>query len=367
MKRLLLVVTMLTAILSLAAADLPAAVWYVDGQIAASGTGGSWEQAKKTIQEAITAAVNGDEVWVKQGTYPLASTIAINKEVRVYGGFAGTETSRDQRNWAKRPTILDGQTARRCVSVNSPTAKAGLDGFRITKGYNASTGGGIWLGTNLGNTLADATIITNCMIYNNVSGYYGGGIACDNFVGVISNCLIYNNQAYEGGGISLINAAYPAIANCTIYGNQAPDFYEGGGGMAHDMDSYTYVRNCIIWGNTAGGGSVSAQQVYKYDGTSSYQYCNVQGGYSGTGNKNSDPLLVDAANNNFHLKAGSPCIDAGTNTPTHFVGWNVLPATDLDGNARNIDGNDDKVAKVDMGAYEFSRRANLPWLLLLQD
>lgn len=359
MKRLLLVVTMLTAILSLAAADLPAAVWYVDGQIAASGTGGSWEQAKKTIQEAITAAVNGDEVWVKQGTYPLAGTIAINKEVRVYGGFAGVETSRDQRNWAKRPTILDGQNARRCVSVNSPTAKAGLDGFRITRGNNP-TGGAIWVGTNLAYTLADATIITNCMIYNNVS-VDGGGIYCDNFVGVISNCTIYNNSAYEGGGICLFNAAYPAIANCTIYGNNSDSY---GGGIYHYMDSFTYVRNCIVWGNTAAYGS---PQVYKYAGSSSYQYCDVQGGYSGTGNKNSDPLFMDAANQNFHLKAGSPCIDAGINTPTQYFGYNVLPATDLDGYPRNIDGNDDKVAKVDMGVYEFSRRANLPWLLLLQD
>jgi hypothetical protein len=40
-------------------------------------------------------------------------------------------------------------------------------------------------------------------------------------------------------------------------------------------------------------------------------YSDVSGGYSGEGNIGSDPLFSDAVNGNFHLQAGSPCIDTG--------------------------------------------------------
>lgn len=340
----------------LAAVEVSAAVWYADGQVAASGTGTSWAEAKKTIQEAIAAAVNGDEIWAKQGTYPLATTVTVNKQVKVYGGFSGSETILTQRNWGRRPTILDGLNARTCVIMSSKAAR--LDGFHVTKGASV---GGISVGSGASSsTLAEATFITNCAIYNN-----GGsvGVQLNGFVGVVSNSLIYHNT---GGGIALLNSAWPAIVNCTIYGNTSSSS-DGGAGISHFMDSYTYVRNCIIWGNTAAGGSVSVQQVYKYGGSSSYQYCDVQGGISGTGNINSDPLFVKKESYNLHLRAGSPCIDAGTNTPTSFNGWAVLPATDYDGNPRMVDGNNDKVAKVDIGAYEYVTNRGVPLLLLLDD
>ncbi|NIN36771.1 MAG: hypothetical protein GTO60_17460, partial [Gammaproteobacteria bacterium] len=70
-------------------------------------------------------------------------------------------------------------------------------------------------------------------------------------------------------------------------------------------------------------------------------YSNIQGGRVGEGNINTDPLFVDAANGNYRLLPGSPCINAGD--PNYVAEPNE---TDLDGKPRLIDG------RVDMGAYE---------------
>jgi hypothetical protein len=79
-------------------------------------------------------------------------------------------------------------------------------------------------------------------------------------------------------------------------------------------------------------------------------------GYGGTcaplagtaGNMSLDPQFVNAANNNFHLQANSPAIDAGNNTDPN------LPQLDLDGNPRIAFGNASTcVNTVDLGVYEF--------------
>lgn len=85
----------------------------------------------------------------------------------------------------------------------------------------------------------------------------------------------------------------------------------------------------------------------------SVTYSDIQGGHTGTGNIDADPLFVDPANGDFHLGQGSPCIDAGDNSAS------ALPTIDFDGEDRKID--DPTVADtgngtppiVDMGADEF--------------
>jgi hypothetical protein len=56
----------------------------------------SWTAAYATVQEGLTAAANGDEVWVARGTYGEHVTVAGG--VALYGGFAGTETERSQQD-----------------------------------------------------------------------------------------------------------------------------------------------------------------------------------------------------------------------------------------------------------------------------
>jgi hypothetical protein len=101
---------------------------------------------------------------------------------------------------------------------------------------------------------------------------------------------------------------------------------------------------------------VSVSAICKHSGTTTVSSSLAEGGYSGSGNLNLDPLFVSAADaasapttaGELRLQAGSPAFQAGNNDVS-----NPGPAsTDLDGKPRIVNGS------VDMGAYQ--RQTNLP-------
>ncbi|MFM7715745.1 MAG: hypothetical protein ACKO7A_24510, partial [Microcystis sp.] len=81
----------------------------------ATGNGSAWNNAYGSLASAITAAQAGDEIWVSAGTYKPTTgtdrnaTFTLKNNVGIYGGFAGTETARTQRNIATNVTILSGE------------------------------------------------------------------------------------------------------------------------------------------------------------------------------------------------------------------------------------------------------------------
>ena len=165
-------------------------VWYVSGDVGISGNGTTWPTALMTVQEAVSIASNGDEIWIKKGTYLLSSEITLTKAVDIYGGFAGSESQRDERDWSTNITTIDGQNSTyHCLYV---AADATIDGLTITGG-NANgesphhRGGGIYISSGSPN-------IIHCTITQNTSKY-GGAIYSTNSSQTINSCIVVNNTA----------------------------------------------------------------------------------------------------------------------------------------------------------------------------
>ncbi len=106
-------------------------VFYVVEGGSRNNSGLSWMGACADVQTAIdrAASVGGGEVWIKKGTYKHGSAMTMKNNVAIYGGFAGTETSKDQRV-AGNTTILDGEGSYRVKRELKRFAKEGVPGAK---------------------------------------------------------------------------------------------------------------------------------------------------------------------------------------------------------------------------------------------
>ena len=143
---------------------------------------------------------------------------------------------------------------------------------------------------------------TNVQVIGNLIRDCGLGV----WIQSQSTAIIYNNT------ISKINTG--------VYANNAE----------------ATLRNNIIW-------EAYTTAVIGLSGSVlTVTYSCIEGGYSGDGNFQQDPLFTNSGNNDYTLQATSPCINTGTPDTT---GMN-LPSVDLAGNPRISSG------RIDMGAYE---------------
>jgi hypothetical protein len=156
--------------------SLPAQTTYFV-KAGSAGNGSSWSNASGDLQ-AINKASLEDNIFVAAGTYqpPVNSSFIMKQGVKIYGGFAGMETSLSQRNLSAGDTSKLKRNGSRVVrnDFNHLDSTAILDGFTITDGsgvknLNPTTtyGGGIL-------NYYSAPAITNCVFANN-SASYGGG------------------------------------------------------------------------------------------------------------------------------------------------------------------------------------------------
>ncbi|MCP4714835.1 MAG: tandem-95 repeat protein [Deltaproteobacteria bacterium] len=223
-----------------------------------------------SIQEALSVAANGDEIWVKAGTYT-ATPINLYKTVGIYGGFEGTETGREERDPQNNVTIVDGRHRNRCFHI---TKNAILDGLTIQDGYKETD----WTGHpgGAGILIENASpLIIDCIFDGNRADYYGGAIYNDNADPVITRCTFTNNRItddYWGGAIYNDEGSDPVIRDCTFQGNLA----KRGGAIFNSENSAiivgcTFIDNTAISLNTIGGNAGGA--IYNRGGSTAIRNC----------------------------------------------------------------------------------------------
>ena len=196
---------------------------------------------------------------------------------------------------------------------------------------------------------------------NTISRNLGGGVKIRNFSdAIILQNIISNNSDENCGGIDWLvpsSSVGPRITNNTIVDN---DGALGSAICADGFDQRVQMVNNIIVskpGQTAifcgnlqhtefEPPIIKFNNVYAPSGIAYSGVCTNQ--TSDNGNISADPLFMDEWNEDYQLSLASPAIDAGDTTVEG------LPATDITGNNRIVDGYLNTIALVDLGAYEFT-------------
>ncbi len=377
-------------------------------------TGTTWADAVPDLQCALQMSAAGTEVWIAQGVYrptrgpDRTATFAIGDGVRVYGGFAGNETQRNQRQAQTPRPVLSGDieandrvdgsgvltqaaaamggNALHVITVQSTLTSTVLEGAIVTGGQaNGAAqagcayacGGGIYI-------LGGAPQLRNLQLLGNHATDRGGGLYAGQSGVVLFSSRLQANQATNGGGF-YFEGGHPEVINTLVAGNYAAA--EGGGGYgqgsAVHMVNVTVgsnraanqggglllngggsnLSNMLIGGNLAAGskqigGSGAALRESLLQGD-----C-PQGISCGPRVQTGDPLFAAPADpsnaptdsGDYRVQPLSPAIDSGNNEASLNPG---LPegatisaiAGDLD-NGPRIVAVRSPAARIDVGAYE---------------
>ncbi len=376
-----------------------------------------WTLAFTNLQDALAEAADGDEIWVAAGVYypdegggqtnnDVRASFALKNGVKIYGGFAGTETERSQRQPRVNVTVLsgdidgdDGTDSNGVVTATTNitganayhviynigvSSTAVLDGFTITAGDvnagslcadNNNCGGGML-------NIRSSPQLTQISFRGNRASAHGGGMVnWENSHPKMSQVSFSGNRAAHGGGMFNSHSSHPKMSQVSFSGNFAfngggmfnqnnshPEMSQvsfsgnsaqnDGGGM-FNVNSSPQISNSIFWGNAANGLINASAQITNTDSstpTISYTLIQSSGGSSawesslgtdGGHNLDADPRFrepIDPAD--APTSAGNLRLRRGS--PAIDAGDDRAASgpQDLDG-APRIQGR-----RVDLGAYE---------------
>lgn len=257
--------------------------------------------------------------------------------------------------WLTNLTII-GNGANQGGGIYLINSNPTLMKVKIDNNGGFDKGGGIF------NDLNSTPLIRESYIRGN-QAFYGGGIySVESTPSLVNSLLSGNVGKIKGGAFYNLNSS-PKLTNVTV-ANNSTEVTNGGCGFYNDGNAFPIIINSIIWGN------LPDQYINVNGGAMTITYSDIQGGFSGTGNINIDPLFVAPIEvhpnltnaGNYRISPFSEITDKGINTPVQTP---ILYPFDLDGNVRVFDADGNGIPTVDMGAYESQQSISRVFLPLL--
>lgn len=231
---------------------------YVNANALGANDGTSWANAYTDITSALENAADNSEFWVKGGSYVPTTSGGGNQNtgititargIKIYGGFAGTETQLNERVFGTNETIISGDVNGndgaaipdftfggstttdnfgRLMRIDnfSATEMTIIDGITFTRAYSQIGAGAIRLAQT--NNEFPNISFNNCKFTNNLQQNGGGiylnyssNLTTQNTAGLgiyINQCVFENNVAKLGGGIYISNNddSFSSFVNASI-------------------------------------------------------------------------------------------------------------------------------------------------------
>ena len=236
------------------------------------------------IQAAIDSAQTGDTILVAPGIYQENLQIR-SKDITLASNYLYSNSFADVES-----TVLDGRRLSAVIQVFVRN-KSKITGFKMINGAHFYGGGFV--------SDVSSPVITACIFENNYAQATGGAFYAEEGQPVLRKCLFIRNTSGAFGGAVASGYTEITIDHCTFYGNTSDD-----GGAISCFQSSIPVSNSIFLDNFP-------EAISVWSGVTTAKFSNVQGGWDGEGNINTDPLFCNADSNDFYLAANSPCIGTG--------------------------------------------------------
>jgi len=320
--------------------------------------------AATSIQTTVDYAVDGCEIVLLKGDYPVTSGILVEKALRIRGETGNPED------------VVIHRTSGDFSMMQLNQADAWLDSVVLQNAYRNGAGASLYIGT-LGGSASNLVIRNAGGVYhhsgtavnmNNVNALVTHSVITNNFVncnpgwqlvelgvihinnGRLENCLVAGNY-YTGAHsnrTSVIHMQNGVVRNCTLAGNQTSMR-----GVVHipaswDTRFYGHLTNCVVAGNAPPVAGVDPTPLVTGGAgvESTFFVCTTDGGVALNATCNfgeADAIFKNFAAGDYRLRQGSPAVNAGPRVGPEAV---ATAGVDLDGNPR-IFGN-----RMDNGCYE---------------
>ena len=301
---------------------LPAGVIAVDQSATGANNGTSWLNAFVSLESALAASGERQQIWVAEGTYvptrltnstdPKTAVFQLKKDLMIYGGFPSHGSAMEGRNWREYRTILSGDLDRETeegrdtvgdigtadagmtldsdgdmsngidgihgnnanliisfVGGDSPDDTALLDGLIITGASSNSGSIGMGFGGGI-RVVSKRLYLSNSIIAGNMAEN-GGGIYSYESLLRISHVDFLRNYASDEGGAFYIARGYALLENNNFINNYASRRIDGRcGGAVFSQANEILMRNVLFNGNRInaglGGGLCNIEGSIRMDG-----------------------------------------------------------------------------------------------------